>query len=266
MSDNNGTVLFIPHGGGPLPLLGHEPHQKLVSFLKEVPNKFPMPDAILVISAHWEEDVATVTSSQNPDLLYDYYGFPAESYSIKYPAPGNPELANKITNLLKASDIPCKQDSERGLDHGVFVPLTLMYPDADIPCVQLSLVKDLDPQQHINIGKALSELRKENVLILGSGFSFHNLKVMLSPNAPAIDKQNVAFEAWLSETCTDKNLSEKERENSFKHWSDAPHARYCHPREEHLIPLHVCYGCAETRAKLVFDDEVMGKKASGYLW
>ncbi len=266
MSNTLSPVLFIPHGGGPLPLLGHEPHKKLVSFLKEVPNKFPKPDAIVVISAHWEEDVATVTSSQNPDLLYDYYGFPAESYSIKYPAPGNPELANKIANLVEASNVPCKQDSERGLDHGVFIPLTLMYPDADIPCVQLSLVKGLEPQQHINIGKALVELRKENVLILGSGFSFHNLQEMLSPNAPPIDEQNVAFEAWLIETCTSENLTAEQREIRLSNWTDAPHAQYCHPREEHLIPLQVCYGCAETQAELVFDDAVMGKKASAYLW
>ena len=266
MPKGNESILFIPHGGGPLPLLGHQPHAKLVTFLQEIPKRITKPSTILIISAHWEEDVATITSSANPSLVYDYYGFPEESYQIKYPVLGNPDLAEKVANLLNENGIEAQQNVERGLDHGVFIPLKLMYPDADIPCVQLSLVKGLDPQHHIKIGKALASLKNENILILGSGFSFHNLKVMLSPDANKKDPQNEAFEEWLIETCTDENLSAKERENRLTQWSNAPHARYCHPREEHLIPLHICYGCAETHAELVFNDEVMGKKASGYLW
>ncbi len=266
MSDRNDTILFIPHGGGPLPLLGHQPHKKLVAFLQDIPKRITKPSAILIISTHWEEHVATVTSAANPPLLYDYYGFPEESYQIKYPAIGNPALAEKVTRLLIDNGIEAQQNAERGLDHGVFIPLKLMYPKADIPCVQLSLVKGLDPQHHINMGKALAGLKNDNVLILGSGFSFHNLQAMLSPDGSDKDERNEAFEDWLIETCSEEKLPNEERENKLTQWSNAPHARYCHPREEHLIPLHVCYGCAETQAELVFNDEVMGKKASNYLW
>ena len=137
-----------------------------------------------------------------------------------------------------------------------------MYPVTDIPCVELSLVKGLDPKQHIKIGKALAELRKENVLILGSGFSFHNHQVMLSPNAPAIDVQNEAFETWLIETSTSTSLTAEEREQRLSQWRAAPSANYCHPREEHLIPSHVFYGCSETQAELIYVDQIMNKQAS----
>jgi 4,5-DOPA dioxygenase extradiol len=261
-----GSVLYIPHGGGPLPLLGDEGHQDMVSFLKTVTPTLGEPSAILVISAHWEESKATITSGKKPPLIYDYYGFPDEAYAVEYPAPGDPVLADKIFNLLRDGGIETSLDDQRGFDHGLFVPLKIMFPEASIPCVQLSLVNNLDPETHIEIGKALSELRKEKVLIIGSGFSFHNMKALSSRAENGPDSGNEAFQDWLVDTCTNENISASEREMRLIEWSQAPFARYCHPREEHLLPLHVCYGLANTAARLVFNGKVAAKRVSGFQW
>ncbi len=266
MKDKMSPILFIPHGGGPLPLLGDPGHQEMISFLKEITSTLAEPSAILVVSAHWEEAEVTITSSDTPALIYDYYGFPDEAYKIDYPAPGNPALAHRIKDLLQRSGINAHLDSQRGFDHGVFIPLKIMYPEAHIPCVQMSLVNSLDPETHIQIGHALSALRKENVLILGSGFSFHNLKAFASQHTGTPDSGNEAFERWLIDTCTNTSLSSDERTKRLIHWGDAPSARYCHPREEHLLPLHVCYGVTSALATLVFEGAIIGKKASGFLW
>lgn len=266
-TEKTAPVLYIPHGGGPLPLLGEESHQGMVNFLQQVPKSFHDPEAIVVISAHWEEDSVTITGNANPPLFYDYYGFPEEAYHIQYPAPGQPQLAHTIHHMLLQHGISARLDEKRGLDHGVFVPLKLMYPAATIPVVQVSLLKNLDPTDHIEIGKALRELRKQNVLILGSGFSFHNMQAFFSQQNPQQDDpQNSAFQEWLIETCTDKTLIQQERIERLVHWENAPYARYCHPREEHLLPLHVCFGMTSSPAKLPFYDRVSGKKAAAFLW
>jgi 4,5-DOPA dioxygenase extradiol len=259
-------VLFMPHGGGPLPVLGDKRHQEMIGFLKDITHELGQPSAILLISAHWEEDKATITSGVSPSLIYDYYGFPDEAYDITYPVPGDPVLANTIFKLLQDNGIDAQLDAERGFDHGLFVPLKIMYPEANIPCVQLSLINNLDPAAHINIGAALSALRKQNVLIIGSGFSFHNLRAFFSPQSSGDDLENQAFETWLIETCSGNEISGNEREHRLTNWHKAPSARYCHPREEHLLPLHVCYGATKTTARLVFDGKVGGKKTSAYLW
>ncbi len=264
--DRLSSVLFIPHGGGPLPLFGDESHQDMVDFLKEITPTFGEPSTILVISAHWEEDIATITSGKTPSLLYDYYGFSDEAYKVKYPAPGNPILADKICHLLQDSGIKARLDHQRGFDHGLFVPLKVMYPEATIPCIQLSLINNLDPKTHLQIGKALSELRKENVLIIGSGFSFHNLKAFMSQNTIVPDSKNEAFEHWLIDTCTNPSFSPNERNKRLIEWEGAPFARYCHPRNEHLLPLHVCCGICDSVAKLVFNGDILGKKTSAFLW
>jgi aromatic ring-opening dioxygenase catalytic subunit (LigB family) len=260
------SVLYLSHGGGPLPLLGDAGHRNLIGFFREITPALARPAAILVISAHWEERKPTITSGALPALIYDYYGFPKESYEIEYPASGSPELADKIFNLLKSAGIDAELDGRRGFDHGLFVPLKLMYPDADIPCVQLSLLNSLQPKEHLRIGRALAALRADNVLIIGSGFSFHNLKAFFAASTDETRSKNLAFEQWLIETCSSGGLTEQEREKRLKHWDEAPAARYCHPREEHLLPLHVCYGAAGTAAKAVFKFEIMGKMASAYLW
>jgi aromatic ring-opening dioxygenase catalytic subunit (LigB family) len=238
----------------------------MINIIKEITPTLIKPAAILVISAHWEEHKPTITSGAFPALIYDYYGFPKASYEIEYPAPGAPELAIKIFKLLASAGIEANLDDQRGFDHGVFVPLKIMYPDANIPCVQLSLVNTLRPEVHIQIGKALAALRKANVLIMGSGFSFHNLKEFFTPSTQQSQAMNKSFEQWLIDTCANSLLTEEEREQRLVNWDSAPAARYCHPREEHLLPLHVCYGAAGTAANRVLEFEIMGKMASVYIW
>ncbi len=259
-------VLYIPHGGGPLPLLGDPDHQQLVDFLQQIPSSLGEPSAIVVISAHWEEEKATITSGAMPELMYDYYGFPEDSYRIQYPASGDSALARKIGALLQTSGIDARLDDQRGFDHGLFVPLKIMYPLARIPCVQLSLLASLDPWAHIAMGKALAPLRSENILIVGSGFSFHNLRAFFAGPPGLPDQRNEIFNRWLIDTCTDEKLTFVEREELLVAWEKTPYARYCHPREEHLLPLHVCLGMGQAKARLVFDREVMGKKACAFLW
>lgn len=263
--DQPGRVLFLPHGGGPLPLLGDPGHRQLVDFLQGVPQQLGNPSAIVVISAHWEADMATITSGKAPALLFDYYGFPEESYQIQYPCPGSPEIAGKMVHLLQQHGVQARLDTQRGFDHGLFVPLKIMFPAASIPCVQLSLVHGLDPELHIKTGKALRSLRQENILFIGSGFSFHNMKAFFA-SGKGEDEKNIAFDDWLVETCTNDRFSAQEREARLIHWRDAPYADYCHPREEHLLPLHVCTGLSESPATLVFNGEILGKKASAFLW
>ena len=259
-------VLFIPHGAGPLPLYGEETHKRMVEFLTKFPTTLCKPSAILVISAHWEESIVTITSGETPSLLYDYDDFPDEAYQIQYPAKGNPVLADKIQRLLHQNGIDAKLDNQRGFDHGLFVPLKLMFPDASIPCVQLSLLNSLHAESHLKIGNALAELRKHNVLIVGSGFSFHNMRSFFAPDINEIDLKNNTFQEWLIDICTNKNVTMMERERRLIAWRAAPFATYCHPREEHLLPLHVCVGLSASNATLVFDDEVASKRVCAFLW
>lgn len=263
---NNSTILFFPHGGGPLPLLNEPGHANMNRFLRSYPETITKPDAIIVISAHWEEPVIAVTATPSPSLLYDYIGFPAETYEYEYPAPGNSELAERVQRLLQQAEIDCSLDHERGFDHGMFVPLMLMYPEADISCIQISLAASLDAAEHVRIGKALTDLKTENLLILGSGFSFHNMKALMSKHDDSIDPRNQEFETWLAQTCSDPGLGETEREQRLINWETAPHARYCHPREEHLLPLQVCYGIGQSAATMVFQDKVAGFISSAYQW
>lgn len=257
------TVLYIPHGGGPLPLLNHPGHQELIRFLKTIPDQFETPDAIIVISAHWEQSIPTLTAKAAPPLIYDYYGFAPEAYDIDYPAPGDPQLAKELWAGLEAKGIHSQLDEGWGFDHGMYIPLKLMYPAAHIPCVQISLMNGLDPLAHINLGRALNEILTGKILVLGSGFSFHNMKAF---GEIGMDPGNVEFDRWLSETMTGTDLSRSDRADRLIHWERAPHARYCHPTEEHLLPLHVCYGIFETPARRVFDGQVLGKKSAAFLW
>lgn len=258
-------VLYIPHGAGPLPLLGDKGHHDMVSFLQACVPTLGTPSAIIVISAHWEENVVTINNGQTPPLLYDYYGFPKQAYDIKYPVSGNAILAEKIYHLLGENGIEARLESNRGFDHGVFVPLKIMFPEATIPCVQVSLLNKLDTTAHINIGKTLRALRTENILFMGSGFSFHNMQGFFSQDEE-VNSKNDAFQQWLVDTCTNTEISAEERETKLVNWQNAPHAIYCHPREEHLLPLHVCSGLSNSNAKLVFDNNVAGKRACAFLW
>ncbi|MCP4143627.1 MAG: dioxygenase [Chloroflexi bacterium] len=265
MAEKKAQVVYLSHGGGPLPILGDPSHQEMVDFMTQLPSKLRKPDVILVISAHWEENVATLLGANNPPLYYDYYGFPQEAYEIPYPISGQPAFAKKITALFEKNNITTRIDIERGFDHGTFIPLKLIYPKADIPVIQLSLLRGLDPSAHIALGNALNELMQENILVLGSGSSFHNQNAFFGLKADATDTANDSFQDWLIETCT-SSLSQNKREEELKAWEKAPAARYCHPREEHLLPLHICIGMAKTPAKTVFDGQVLGKRSVAFLW
>lgn len=259
------SIVYLSHGGGPLPLLGDPDHQEMRDLLVDLPRRLIQPEAIVVVSAHWEEAKATVTSAPQPPLIYDYYGFPDQAYAIDYPAPGAPGLAHTLARRLGERNIPVHLDADRGFDHGLFVPLKMMYPEADIPCVQLSLLQSLDPLRHMALGEALAGLDQEGILVIGSGFSFHNMRAFFTGRAAA-DPDNVAFDAWLTQTCMDTTLDETERRARLNHWPNAPGARYCHPREEHLLPLHVCYGAAQRAASQTLVYGVLGKLARVFLW
>jgi aromatic ring-opening dioxygenase catalytic subunit (LigB family) len=237
-------VVFAPHGGGPWPFVklgffaeGEE--EELASYLRSLRDlpKTP-PKALLIVSAHWEEDKPTVMSSARPPMLYDYYGFPPEAYEIKWPAPGDPALASRVRELLTAANIESGTDDQRGFDHGAFVPFKLTYPDADVPAVQLSLKTGLDPAEHLAIGRALAPLRDEGVFILGSGLSYHNLREFRGAHARPVAE---TFDAWLREAATKPPA---ERDALLVRWATAPRAREAHPREEHLLPLMVIAGAA----------------------
>lgn len=260
-------ALYIPHGGGPLPLLGDPSHDELVAGLRALGRELARPRAVVAVSAHWEAAEARVTDAAEPGLVYDYHGFPEVAYRLSYPAPGDPGLAARILAGLRAAGVSCAPEGARGLDHGVFVPLALMYPEADIPCVQLSLLAGLDPAAHLALGRALAKaVGDEDILVLGSGFSFHNMREFYSADAGAPDERNEAFQAWLRRACAEPGLSEAEREARLADWERAPHARYCHPREEHLLPLQVCAGFAGRAADRSWAWRVLGKEATAFLW
>lgn len=258
-------VVFVPHGGGPWPFVELAFGEKdeldaLAAYLRSlraVP-KAP-PKALLVISAHWEEDVPTVTSGLRPPLLYDYYGFPPASYEIQWPAPGDPALAARVRGLLEAAGFAAAANGTRGFDHGTFVPLKLTYPDADIPTVQLSLQKGLDPAAHLAMGRALAVLRDEGVFLVGSGMTFHNLRSFRDPLARPGSE---IFDAWLREATS---APPAERDRRLQEWSSAPAARLAHPREEHLLPLMVIAGAAGSdQGTATYNGTLVGMRLSGY--
>jgi 4,5-DOPA dioxygenase extradiol len=260
-------VLYLPHGGGPMPLLDDPAYAGLIRFLKNLPQTFATPDAIVLVSAHWEALQPTVSAAANPALLFDYSGFPPQSYRFTWPAPGSPLLASRIAALLKDAGIPGTQNTERGFDHGVFVPMLLMYPEANIPCVQLSLIEGLDAASHVQLGLALRSLRSENIVIIGSGMSFHNMRALFAGERADFRQASDAYADWLVQTMTDSALDNEERMGSLVKWRQAPYAQFCHPREEHLLPLHVCLGAAGgEKAALLFDEPLMGHRVTGFGW
>lgn len=266
-----GNILYIPHGGGPLPLMGDPGHQVMNEFLTAFPRDLARPDAVVVISAHWEMDIPVVTAHPRPELIYDYYGFPRETYEIQYPAPGQPALAQRAVDLLTGAGIRSRTDDRRGFDHGLFIPLTLMFPGADIPCIQISLCADLDPTTHLKTGEALAPLVRENILVLGSGFSFHNMRAFGRGGSPDPgedgDGDNQAFQDWLMATCAAEATAPETRKEALIRWEQAPGARHCHPREEHLLPLLVCAGAAGYRtARTVFDATILDRRALALFW
>jgi aromatic ring-opening dioxygenase catalytic subunit (LigB family) len=257
-------VIYVPHGGGPWPFVdmgGFMPARDIAAlraYFVTLPEKLPVPPkALLVVSAHWEASVPTVMTSPQPPMYYDYGGFPPEAYSITWPAPGNPALAERVVQLLGAAGVPAKTDARRGFDHGCFVPFKLSWPDADVPTIQLSLKAGLDPREHLEIGRALAPLRDEGVLILGSGMSYHNMRDFGTTTA---HQASLVFDAWLKEAAT---ADPETRARRLGDWASAPGARHAHPREEHLIPLMVVAGAAgDDAGRITFNEDLMSARVS----
>ncbi len=256
-------VVYLPHGGGPWPFvdLGFGDRRELdalAAYLRSI-EALPKtkPSTVLVVSAHWEEPVPTVMTGEHPPLLFDYYGFPPESYRLTWPAPGHPVLAARVQALLEGAGFATAANPERGFDHGTFVPLKLTYPDADVPTVQLSLKRGLDPAEHLAMGRALAPLRDEGVFIVGSGMSYHNLRAF----GPAGQAPAAAFDAWLGDAVAQ---APDERARRLTQWSQAPAARQAHPREEHLLPLMVAAGAAGgDLGRTAYSGTLMGLRISG---
>jgi aromatic ring-opening dioxygenase catalytic subunit (LigB family) len=255
---------FLSHGGGPWPWLEgpfRRQFDALEAQLASLPRELPQPPlALLVVTGHWEEPQFTVGASPNPGMIYDYSGFPPHTYEIKYQAPGSPAIASRVKELLEGAGIAAALDAERGFDHGTFTPLAVMYPGADVPVVQLSLKHGYDPQEHLAVGRALAPLRDEGVLIVGSGLSWHNLRMMGAAAKP----HSATFDAWLHQALSSQP---EERTARLERWDSAPAARVAHPQEDHLVPLFVALGAAEGEAATrVYHEEgfMGGVTASSY--
>lgn len=257
-------AVYLPHGGGPWPFvemgLPKRDVDSLAGYLRGLGSLTPArPKALLVISAHWEEERPTLMTAARPPILYDYYGFPRDSYAITWPAPGDPKLAARVAELLAGAGVETRMDGERGFDHGTFVPLKLTYPEAEIPTVQLSMLKSLDPAAHLRLGRALAPLRDEGVFIVGSGMSFHNMRMFRDPRGAEISE---TFDAWLQQAATQPAA---ERDRRLASWASAPAARAAHPREEHLLPLMVVAGAAgEDVGRVAYSDTFMGTRISAF--
>lgn len=237
---------FLSHGGGPWPYLTgefREHYRQLEASLNKLVRELgSKPRAALMVSGHWEASEFTVMASPHPPMIYDYFGFPAHTYHVQYNAPGSPELANRVKTLLEAAGIETRLDARRGFDHGCFALMVVMYPEANVPVIQLSLRQNYDPHTHLALGRAIAPLRDEGVLIIGSGLSYHTLREF----GAQAKETSEAFDAWLQETLEDS--SPETRTQRLLQWEQALSARRAHPQEDHLIPLMVAVGAAEREA------------------
>jgi aromatic ring-opening dioxygenase catalytic subunit (LigB family) len=245
--------LYIPHGGGPSFFMTGERrqrYQQTEDFLSHLHQDLPAkPKAILIITAHWETHMPSFTGGAHPALIYDYHGFPPETYELTYPAPGSPGLAQRAAGLVQQAGFPAVVDEDYGWDHGVFIPLKVMYPQAEVPVVAMSLHESLDPNLHSHLGRALRPLRDEGVLILGAGMSYHNLRDF-STHAPA----SYAFHDWLDGALDGDWQARCDR---LADWHAAPGGRASHPREEHLLPLMVASGAgSDTPGRSIWRGQV----------
>lgn len=238
----------------------HATWRRMGDYLRGLPESLPEPPrAILVVSGHWEERAFTFTGAgDHPGLIFDYYGFPPETYRLTWPASGAPWLSALGAELLGVAGLPTAIDPHRGFDHGVFVPLKVAFPGAEVPVVQMSLHASLDPALHLAAGEALAPLRREGVLVLGSGMSFHNLRAMGDPRVAGPSRE---FDSWLSEAA---GAEPEDRAARLANWAKAPFARLCHPREEHLLPLMVAAGASCERGAHDYGELVLGGAVSAF--
>ena len=256
-------VLFVSHGGGPWPWVDgmRQAFARTEREFAALPQRLPArPAAVLVITGHWEAPVFSVSTALRPPMDYDYHGFPEHTYRLQYPAPGSPALAARVRSLLAAQGIDSADDPARGFDHGTFVPLSLMFPQADVPVVLLSLRSDYDPAEHIRVGEAIAPLRDEGVLVLGSGLTYHNMRGFRRPESTPVAS---AFESYLNEAITQPDAAARNR--MLVEWQRAPAARQAHPQEDHLLPLMVVAGAAGgDRGARIFVDHVMEVAMASY--
>jgi len=230
-------------------------YAKLETALRDMPRQLAStPKVVLVVSGHWEEGEFTVMSGSSPPMIYDYSGFPEHTYRIQYAAPGSPQTANRVRGLLEGAGFDARLDAQRGFDHGTFAPLAVIYPDGDIPVLQLSLKHGYEPKDHMAVGRALAPLRDEGVLIIGSGLSYHNLRAF----GPKAKEPSALFDRWLQETLVD--VSPAERVSRLLDWEAAPAAREAHPQEDHLLPLMVAVGAAgdDGATRVYHEDDFFG--------
>lgn len=253
--NNKQPTFFISHGGGPCFWMDWEPRdlfmnleQSLSNFQSHLDEK---PKAIIVISAHWIEDDFTIQAKEEPGMLYDYYGFPEHTYHLKYNAKGSSYEAESIAKLIKLQGVNVKLDHDRDYDHGLFVPMMKMFPDTEIPVIQLSLKKGFSVFEHYELGQKLALLRDQGYLIIGSGLSYHNLRHLND-----VEGKSKPFDEWLQRTLT---LTGDERKQTLIDWEKAPNARFCHPMEDHLAPLFVVVGAAEdAKMELIYNETMKG--------
>ena len=255
-------VFFLSHGGGPWPWVDgmREAFANTAREFAALPRRLPAkPKAVLVITGHWEAPQFMVSTAERPPMDYDYYGFPEHTYQLQYPAPGSPAVAQRVRELMDAAGLSCGEDPQRGFDHGTFVPMHLMYPQADVPVVLLSLKSSYDPAEHIRAGEAIAPLRNEGVLVVGSGLTYHNMRGFRQPaSAPVAE----AFGAYLGQAVT---AAPEDRRRMLVEWAKGPAARLAHPREDHLLPLMVCAGAAgDDPGEVVFVDHVMNVDMASY--
>lgn len=259
MTQNRLPTYFLSHGGGPWPWLKAERgamYDQLESSLHDVRRELGnAPRAILMISGHWEANRFLLSSAARPPMLFDYAGFPEHTYRIRYDAPGDPDLAEEVRDLLERGGVDAGLDPNRGFDHGTFTVMHTMYPDADMPIVQLSIKTSFDPAEHLRLGQLIAPLRERGVAIIGSGFSFHNTRAMVTGTGA---EASAAFDRWLTYVLSE--ASPEERQEQLKRWTDAPAARLAHPREDHLIPLMVALGAAaeEPGERIYHQGDFMG--------
>lgn len=233
--------IFLSHGAPTLPLEDVAARH----FVQGLSRLTSRPRAILVVSAHWETPIPTVTAVAQNSTIHDFSGFPAELYRLDYPAPGDPELADRVADLLGSAGLPAAIDRQRGLDHGAWVPLMLAWPQADIPVVQLSVQSHLGPGHHLEVGRALAPLTTDDVLIIGSGSFTHELSSWRGHAGMAEPEWVTQFADWFDAALIEGHTCDL---LAYRHL--APHAVRNHPTEEHLLPLFVSLGAAGPNARV----------------
>ncbi|XP_033745035.1 4,5-DOPA dioxygenase extradiol-like [Pecten maximus] len=257
-------IIFLSHGAGPsfymdaeqAPMFkGLDKNSKAARVLKSFvsDNHIKPPRALVVLSAHWQEETCCINTNDKHSLLYDYGGFPPETYTLEWPVTGDLDVARRVKELLEAGGIECKEEKKRGLDHGVFVPLKLVFPAADIPVIQVSLLNSLDMSEHLKIGEALSDLCKENVLVIGSGFATHG---GLSPEGLMWAEP---FKEWIHNVLSNSKYSASERKTKFLEYKKVKTFSKAHPTSEHFIPIAIC--CAASgyqAAEILFSEFSVG--------